>query len=77
MPFSFPVWRLGVLEAGRKPAVGNVGYRGAQDGMACLIAADSSDIEKAAAAMRPVESSSVLRSILPFYPMPGEELCSE
>jgi len=72
--FSFPVNRPGVPEKNWNLVVEDVECADASDVMACMREVDWEDIKAAAAKVPPSRSSSVLRSIPPFYPMPDNEL---
>ncbi|KPM38700.1 hypothetical protein AK830_g7868 [Neonectria ditissima] len=72
--FSFPVNAAAVQEKNWNSVVAVVGCADAADAMACMREADWEDIKTAAAAIKPASSSSVLRSIPPFYPKPDGEL---
>ncbi|KAH7155980.1 Alpha/Beta hydrolase protein [Dactylonectria macrodidyma] len=72
--FSFPVNAAGVPEKNWNTVVAAVNCTDASDVMKCMRAADWEDIKTAAAAIRPTSSSSVLRSIPPFYPKPDNEI---
>ncbi|KAF4998379.1 hypothetical protein FDECE_11806 [Fusarium decemcellulare] len=72
--FSFPVNAPGVPEKNWNTVVSTVGCSDADDVMACMREADWEDIKAAAATIRPTSSSSVLRSIPPFYPKPDGEI---
>ncbi|KAF4975989.1 hypothetical protein FZEAL_7296 [Fusarium zealandicum] len=72
--FSFPVNAPGVQDKNWNTLVSAVGCSGARDVMACMREADWQDIKAAAVAIRPASSSSVLRSIPPFYPKPDGEI---
>lgn len=72
--FSFPVNAPGVSGRNWNTAVDFVGCSAADDTMACMRQADWEKIKAAAASIRPSVSSSVLRSIPPFYPQPDGEL---
>ncbi|GKU08830.1 unnamed protein product [Fusarium langsethiae] len=72
--FSFPVNAASVQEKNWNSAVSAVGCGTARDVMACMRKADWQDIKNATAAIRPASSSSVLRSIPPFYPKPDGEI---
>jgi cholinesterase len=72
--FSFPVNSPEVPERNWNTVVEAVNCTNATDVMACMREADWEDIKAAAAGVRPTPSSSVLRSIPPFYPMVDNEL---
>ncbi|KAF5268941.1 hypothetical protein FOXYS1_153 [Fusarium oxysporum] len=72
--FSFPVNAKSVQEKNWNSVVSTVGCSDADDVMACMRKADWEDIKAAAAAIKPASSSSVLRSIPPFYPKPDGEI---
>ena len=72
--FSFPVNSISVQEANWNKVVAAVSCNTTSDVMACMRKADWKDIEKAAAAIKPASSSSVLRSIPPFWPKPDGEV---
>ncbi|UPK92526.1 hypothetical protein LCI18_003461 [Fusarium solani-melongenae] len=72
--FSFPVNAEGVPEKNWNTVVSAVGCGDTKDVMACMREADWEDIKAAAATVRPTSSSSVLRSIPPFYPKPDGKL---
>lgn len=72
--FSFPVNSPGVPEKNWNSVVSAVGCSDAADVMACMREVNWEDIKAAAAAIRPASSSSVLRSIPPFYPKPDGEI---
>ncbi|KAH7184849.1 Alpha/Beta hydrolase protein [Fusarium flagelliforme] len=72
--FSFPVNTAEVQEKNWNSVVSAVGCDAASDVMACMREVDWEDIKKAAAGIRPASSSSVLRSIPPFYPKPDGEI---
>ncbi|KAF7555920.1 hypothetical protein G7Z17_g1791 [Cylindrodendrum hubeiense] len=71
--FSFPVNTAAVQEKNWNSAVSAVNCTAASDVMACMRKANWEDIKTAAAAIKPASSSSVLRSIPPFYPKPDNE----
>ncbi|KAH7007539.1 Alpha/Beta hydrolase protein [Ilyonectria destructans] len=71
--FSFPVNTASVQEKNWNSVVAAVSCTGASDVMACMRKVDWEVIKTAAAAIRPASSSSVLRSIPPFYPKPDNE----
>ncbi|RXG41620.1 hypothetical protein VDGE_02233 [Verticillium dahliae] len=75
--FSFPVNAPGVPQRNWETVVSAVGCSSAADVLACMRAADWQAIRTAAAAVRPTASSSVLRSIPPFYPTPDGTLVFE
>jgi carboxylesterase type B len=64
----------GVSERNWKTVVAAVNCSSAGDAMACMRKADWQAIKAAAAGIKPTPSSSVLRSIPAFYPMPDEDL---
>ncbi|TFB07518.1 Acetylcholinesterase [Trichoderma ghanense] len=72
--FSFPVNAAGVPEKNWNTVVAAVNCSSAGDVMACMRKADWQAIKAAAAGIKPTPSSSVLRSIPAFYPMPDEEV---
>ncbi|EEY17221.1 carboxylesterase [Verticillium alfalfae VaMs.102] len=75
--FSFPVNAPGVPQRNWETVVSAVGCSSAANVLACMRAADWQAIRTAAAAVRPTASSSVLRSIPPFYPTPDGTLVFE
>lgn len=72
--FSFPVNAPGVPEKNWDTVVAAVDCTSASDVMACMREADWQAIKAAAAGIKPTPSTSVLRSIPAFYPMPDEEI---
>ncbi|KAH7353258.1 carboxylesterase [Plectosphaerella cucumerina] len=72
--FSFPVNAPGVPERNWNTVVAAVGCANETEVMDCMRQADWKAIEAAAGAVRPTASSSVLRSIPPFYPQPDSEI---
>ncbi|PNP56595.1 hypothetical protein THARTR1_03291 [Trichoderma harzianum] len=72
--FSFPVNAPGVPEKNWNTVVAAVNCTSASDVMSCMRQADWTAIKAAAAGIRPTPSSSVLRSIPAFYPIPDEQL---
>ncbi|KAL9484085.1 hypothetical protein ACSS6W_002874 [Trichoderma asperelloides] len=72
--FSFPVNAPGVPERNWDTVVAAVDCTSASDVMACMREADWQAIKAAAAGIKPTPSTSVLRSIPAFYPMPDEEI---
>ncbi|KAL5094597.1 hypothetical protein Trisim1_005330 [Trichoderma cf. simile WF8] len=72
--FSFPVNAPGVPEKNWDTVVAAVNCTSASDVMSCMRQADWTAIKAAAAGIKPTPSSSVLRSIPAFYPMPDEQL---
>ncbi|PCD32260.1 hypothetical protein FGRA07_09512 [Fusarium graminearum] len=72
--FSFPVNSAAVQEKNWETVVSAVGCDGSSDVMVCMRKVNWEDIKKAAAAIKPASSSSVLRSIPPFYPKPDGEI---
>lgn len=75
--FSFPVNAPGVPERNWDTVVGAVGCNETTDHaaiMACMRAASWTDIKAAAAAVRPSRSTSVLRSVPPFYPQVDDDV---
>ena len=68
--FSFPVHRPGVPAQNWNTVVTAVGCANDTDVMACMRRAPWTALKAAAAAVKPAASSSVLRSIPPFYPTP-------
>ncbi|KAG9255636.1 Alpha/Beta hydrolase protein [Emericellopsis atlantica] len=71
--FSFPVNSPGVPERNWDTVVDAVGCGNATEVMDCMREIDWKDVKAAAVSVRPSGSSSVLRSIPPFYPMPDEK----
>ncbi|KAH6880672.1 Alpha/Beta hydrolase protein [Thelonectria olida] len=71
--FSFPVNTAAVQEKNWNSAISAVNCSTATDVMACMRKVDWEDIKAAAASIKPASSSSVLRSIPPFYPKPDNE----
>jgi len=71
--FSFPVNTPEVVESNWNTVVAAVNCTSAPDVMACMRGKDWDDIKAAAAKIRPSPSSSVLRSIPPFYPTVDEQ----
>ncbi|KAF5022692.1 hypothetical protein F66182_5240 [Fusarium sp. NRRL 66182] len=72
--FSFPVNAKGVQEKNWNSVVSALGCNSTSHVLACMRKAHWQDIKTAAASIRPASSSSVLRSIPPFYPIPDEEI---
>ncbi|KAF3059049.1 alpha/beta-hydrolase [Trichoderma afarasin] len=72
--FSFPVNAPGVPEKNWDTVVAAVNCTSASNVMSCMRQADWTAIKAAAAGIKPTPSSSVLRSIPAFYPMPDEQL---
>ncbi|KAH9437411.1 hypothetical protein MCOR02_001068 [Pyricularia oryzae] len=72
--FSFPVNAPGVPERNWNTVVEAVGCGADADEMACMRRANWSAINAAAGAVRPAASSSVLRSVPAFYPIPDGEI---
>ncbi|UNI19405.1 hypothetical protein JDV02_005589 [Purpureocillium takamizusanense] len=72
--FSFPVNAKNVTEKNWATVVHAVGCNSAANVMACMREVDWEDIKDAAAAVKPGTSSSVLRSIPPFYPTPDNAI---
>ncbi|KAF4342088.1 triacylglycerol lipase V precursor [Fusarium beomiforme] len=72
--FSFPVNAAGVPEKNWNTVVSAVGCNTTTDVMTCMRKVDWKDIKKAAAAVKPASSSSVLRGIPPFYPIPDGKI---
>ncbi|KAI8203364.1 hypothetical protein K4K49_008427 [Colletotrichum sp. SAR 10_70] len=72
--FSFPLNSLGVPERNWNTVVGAVNCTDSEDVLACMREKDWQDIKAAAAAVKPTSSSSVLRSIPPFYPIVDNEI---
>lgn len=68
--FSFPVNAKNVTDKNWQTVVNAVGCGSAADTMACMRKANWQNIKTAAAAVKPGASTSVLRSIPPFYPTP-------
>ncbi|KAK1962265.1 carboxylesterase [Colletotrichum sublineola] len=72
--FSFPINSPGVPERNWNAVAAAVNCLNATDIMACMRTRKWEDIKKAAAAVRPTSSSSVLRAIPPFYPTVDNEI---
>jgi carboxylesterase type B len=72
--FSFPINSATVQEKNWQSVVAAVGCGAGSDVMVCMRKVDWKDIKTAAAATKPASSSSVLRSIPPFYPKPDGEI---
>lgn len=72
--FSFPVNAPGIPEKNWNTAVNAVNCTDAADVLTCMRQVDWKDIRAAAATVRPIPSTSVLRSIPPFYPTPDGEI---
>ncbi|KAJ0343761.1 hypothetical protein KNSL1_010030 [Colletotrichum chrysophilum] len=72
--FSFPLNSPGVPERNWNTVVGAVNCTDSEDVLACMREKDWEDIKAAAAAVKPTSSSSVLRSIPPFYPIVDNEI---
>ncbi|KAF4455190.1 hypothetical protein F53441_2428 [Fusarium austroafricanum] len=72
--FSFPVNSVAVQEKNWNSVVSAVGCGNTSDVMKCMRTVDWKDIKTAAAAIKPASSSSVVRSIPPFYPKPDGEI---
>ncbi|KAK2592457.1 hypothetical protein QQS21_009836 [Conoideocrella luteorostrata] len=74
--FSFPVITKNASHKNWETVVDAVGCRSSSsaDVMACMRKADWQDIKKAAAAVKPGISTSVLRSVPPFYPTPDDKI---
>ncbi|KAL1842997.1 hypothetical protein VTJ49DRAFT_3474 [Mycothermus thermophilus] len=75
--FSFPVNALGVTDRNWETVVGLVGCNTTTDHaeiMSCMRSVDWQDIKAAAATVRPAPSTSVLRSVPPFYPQVDNEI---
>ncbi|OBS20448.1 hypothetical protein FPOA_06817 [Fusarium poae] len=72
--FSFPVNTATVQAKNWESVVAAVGCNTDSDVMACMCKVHWKDIKTAAAAIKPASSSSVLRSIPPFYPKPDGEI---
>ncbi|EQB48869.1 carboxylesterase [Colletotrichum gloeosporioides Cg-14] len=72
--FSFPLNSPGVPERNWNTVVGAVNCTDSEDILACMRGKDWEDIKAAAAAVKPTSSSSVLRSIPPFYPIVDNEI---
>ncbi|KAI8301173.1 hypothetical protein K4K61_009069 [Colletotrichum sp. SAR11_59] len=72
--FSFPLNSPGVPERNWNTVVGAVNCTDSEDVLACMREVDWEDIKAAAAAVKPTSSSSVLRSIPPFYPIVDNEI---
>lgn len=72
--FSFPVNSPEIPEKNWNTVAESVGCADAEDVMNCMRKADWEDIRAAAAAVKPIASTSVLRSIPPFYPTPDGEI---
>ncbi|KAI9802788.1 MAG: hypothetical protein M1833_001387 [Piccolia ochrophora] len=71
--FSFPVNAPEVPARNWYNVSGQLGCGTSGDVLACMRQQDWQDIKAAAAKVRPIPSSSVLRSIPPFYPTVDEE----
>jgi cholinesterase len=72
--FSFPVNAPGVPEKNWDTVVAAVNCTSASDVLACMREADWQAIKAAAASIKPASSTSVLRSIPAFYPVPDGEI---
>ncbi|KAL7797374.1 alpha/beta-hydrolase [Trichoderma ceciliae] len=72
--FSFPVNAPGVPEKNWDTVVAAVNCTSARNVMSCMRKADWQSIKAAAAAIKPTPSTSVLRSIPAFYPIPDETI---
>ncbi|KAF4921581.1 Para-nitrobenzyl esterase [Colletotrichum viniferum] len=72
--FSFPLNSPGVPERNWNTVVGAVNCTDSEDVLACMREVDWENIKAAAAAVKPTSSSSVLRSIPPFYPIVDNEI---
>lgn len=72
--FSFPLNAPDVPEKNWNIAVAAVGCKDAEDVMACMRKVPWQDLKAAAGSVKPVRSSSVLRSIPAFYPVADGEL---
>ena len=72
--FSFPVNAEDVPEKNWNTVVTAVNCTNATDVMACMRQVDWQSIKTAAASVKPTSSTSVLRSIPAFYPIPDDEI---
>jgi carboxylesterase type B len=72
--FSFPVNKEGVPEANFKAVAKKLGCCEEDKYFECVKYANWEDVEKAAASIKPARSSSPLRSVPPFYPVPDNEI---
>ncbi|KAI6354923.1 hypothetical protein MCOR25_008409 [Pyricularia grisea] len=72
--FSFPVNAVGIPERNWNTVVEAVGCGADADQLACMRRANWTAINAAAGAVRPSASSSVLRSVPPFYPIPDDKI---
>jgi carboxylesterase type B len=72
--FSFPQNTRSVQETNWKIVVSAVNCSSAADTMACMRKVDWQAVKATAAAIRPAQSTSVLRSIPAFWPTPDDEI---
>lgn len=72
--FSFPVNKEGVPEANFKAVAQKLGCCQKEKVFECVKTTDWKDVEAAAASIKPAKSSSVLRSVPPFYPTVDDEI---
>ncbi|EGX94630.1 carboxylesterase, putative [Cordyceps militaris CM01] len=72
--FSFPVQPKGVPLESFKQVAKQLGCCSTRNVYECVKKADWQKVEAAAAAVKPGKSSSPLRSVPPFYPIPDEEI---
>lgn len=71
--FSFPVQPKGTPEDNFNQVAKAVGCSSDSNAYECVKQANWRDIEAAAASVKPGKSTSLLRSVPPFYPIPDEE----
>ncbi|TQV99622.1 carboxylesterase [Cordyceps javanica] len=74
---TFPSTTLAAAGSNWDKAASLVGCADADDTMACMRQVDWKDLKKAAASIAPAHTSSVLRDIQPFYPVPDGKVVFE